>query len=340
MLFFFPTSLVAQTVKNLPAMWETWVWSLGWEDALEKEMATHSSTLAWQIRWTEESGGLKSMGSQRVRHNWVTNTLLTAFLRKKSFSYVDFLILKYIWCICIVFISSFWGNKGQRGVNIHLILFYLNNFILAVLWDLWILVPWPRIEPGPQKWKLWVLTTGPPGNSPHLILNTFIFLNVYNPNDLILEEKVFRKTNNHLKTFESQKKKNVFLYTPSSSPLSVIFFDTKLLERNVSPCCTPCASLILSEILPPAFSSHISTVTAPASHQRPPLGRSSLSCKPSLSFFSLPLCPCDPLPRLFLSLWVPSLPLSCPWSVVIPDHGAPGSLLFTLSLGSPISPTR
>ena len=204
---FFPTSLVAQTVENLPAMWETWVWSLGWEDALEKEMATHVSTLAWEIRWTEESGGLKSMGLQRVRCNWVTNTLLTAFLRKKSFSYVDYLTLKYIWCICIVFISSFWGNKDQRGVNIHLTLFYLNTFILAVLWDLWILVPWPRIEPGPQKWKLWVLTTGPPGNSPHLILNTFIFLNVYNPNDLILEEKVFRKTNNHLKTCESQKKK-------------------------------------------------------------------------------------------------------------------------------------
>ena len=305
-------------------------------------MATHSSTLAWEIRWTEESGGLESMGLQRVRRNWVTNTLLTAFLRKKSFSYVDFLTLKYIWCICIVFISSFWRNKGQRGVNIHLILFYLNNFILAVLWDLWILVPWPRIEPGPQKWKLWVLTTGPPGNSLHLILSMFISLNVYNPNDLILEEKVFRKTNNHLKTFESQKKKkkNVFLYTSSSSPLSVIFFWCKIAREKCLPLRCPLASLILSEILPPTLSSHTSTVTAPASHHRPPLGRSSLSCEPSLSFFSLPPCPCDPPPRLFLSLWVPSPPFSCPWSVVIPDHGAPGSLLFTLSLGSLVSPTH
>ena len=49
--------------KNLPAMRETWVRSLGWEDPLEKEMATHSSTLAWRIPWTEESGGLQSMGS-------------------------------------------------------------------------------------------------------------------------------------------------------------------------------------------------------------------------------------------------------------------------------------
>ena len=61
--------LVAQTAKNLPAMQETWVRSLGWEDPLEKEMATHSSTLAWKIPWTEEPGSLQSMGSQRVRHN-------------------------------------------------------------------------------------------------------------------------------------------------------------------------------------------------------------------------------------------------------------------------------
>ena len=51
-------SLVAQTVKRLPAVWETWVRPLGWEDPLEKEMATHSSTLAWKIPWTEEPGGL------------------------------------------------------------------------------------------------------------------------------------------------------------------------------------------------------------------------------------------------------------------------------------------
>ena len=60
------TSLVAQMVKRLPAMRETWVQSLGREDTLEKEMATHSSTLAWKIPWTEEPGRLQSMGSQRV----------------------------------------------------------------------------------------------------------------------------------------------------------------------------------------------------------------------------------------------------------------------------------
>ena len=56
-------------VKNLPAMQEMQVQSLGWEDPLEEGMATHSSILAWRIPWTEEPGGLQSIGSQRVRHN-------------------------------------------------------------------------------------------------------------------------------------------------------------------------------------------------------------------------------------------------------------------------------
>ena len=63
------TSLVAQMVKHLTAMQETQVRSLGWEDPLEKEMATHSSTLAWKIPWMEDHGRLQSMGSQRVEHD-------------------------------------------------------------------------------------------------------------------------------------------------------------------------------------------------------------------------------------------------------------------------------
>ena len=59
-------------VKNPPAMWETWVRSLGWEDALEKGMATHSSILAWRIPWAEEPGGLQTIGSQRGGHNLET----------------------------------------------------------------------------------------------------------------------------------------------------------------------------------------------------------------------------------------------------------------------------
>ena len=60
---------MAQSVKSLPAIRETWVQSLGWEDSLEKEMATHSSIFAWRIPWTEEPTGLQSIGSQRVRHD-------------------------------------------------------------------------------------------------------------------------------------------------------------------------------------------------------------------------------------------------------------------------------
>ena len=62
-------SQVAQMVKSLPAMLEAWVQSLGQENPLEKEMAMHSSILAWKIPWTEEPGGLQSMGSQRVGHD-------------------------------------------------------------------------------------------------------------------------------------------------------------------------------------------------------------------------------------------------------------------------------
>ena len=66
---------MAKTVKHLSAMWETWVQSLGQEGPLEKEIATHSSTLAWKIPWTEETGQLQSMGLQRVGHDF-TFTLL------------------------------------------------------------------------------------------------------------------------------------------------------------------------------------------------------------------------------------------------------------------------
>ena len=72
----FLASLVTQMVKNLPVMQEIRVQSLDQEDPLEKGMATHSSILAWRISWTEKPGGLQSLGSQRVRHNWTTNTFI------------------------------------------------------------------------------------------------------------------------------------------------------------------------------------------------------------------------------------------------------------------------
>ena len=77
-------SLVAQTVKNLPAMQETQVRSLGWENPLEKGLATHSCILAWRIPRTEKPGGLQSMGSQRVRCDWATNTNATEETKGKE----------------------------------------------------------------------------------------------------------------------------------------------------------------------------------------------------------------------------------------------------------------
>ena len=72
-IYIYRASLVAQRVKHLPAMQETQVRFLGWEDLLEKEIATHSSNLAWKIPWMEKPGRLQSMGTQRVGHDWATS---------------------------------------------------------------------------------------------------------------------------------------------------------------------------------------------------------------------------------------------------------------------------
>ena len=104
-------SLVAQLVKNLPAMQETRVRSWGLEDPLEKEIASHSSILAWKISWTEEPGGLQSMGSQKVGHDWATNiyslTRICAIFVNKSYFYQHFnnhqgLLLFSLWVVNVV----------------------------------------------------------------------------------------------------------------------------------------------------------------------------------------------------------------------------------------------
>ena len=82
----FQTSLVAQMVKRLPTMQETRVQSLCREDLLEKEMATHSSTLAWKIRWMEKPGRLQSIASQRVGHDWATSLSQVGFRFTPHFS--------------------------------------------------------------------------------------------------------------------------------------------------------------------------------------------------------------------------------------------------------------
>ena len=86
------TPIVAQMVKNPPAMWETWVRSLSWEDPLEKGMATHSSILAWRIPWSEKPGGLQFMESQRRGYDWATFTF--TFLSSLSLLILIIFLLK------------------------------------------------------------------------------------------------------------------------------------------------------------------------------------------------------------------------------------------------------
>ena len=85
---------MAQTRKNLPAIQETWVQSLDWEDPLEKGMATHSDILAWEIPRTEEPGGLQSMGSQRTGHYQTTNTC-TMYIYIYKYIYVIICTLRF-----------------------------------------------------------------------------------------------------------------------------------------------------------------------------------------------------------------------------------------------------
>ena len=77
--------------SDLLTMQETWVWYLGWEDPLEKAMATHANILAWKISWTEEPGGLQSMGSQRVGHDWATEHTHTDWAQRPLFLFITFL---------------------------------------------------------------------------------------------------------------------------------------------------------------------------------------------------------------------------------------------------------
>ena len=98
------TSRVAQIVKSLLAVQETWVWYLGREDQLEKKMATHSSTLAWKIPWMEEPGKLQSMGLQRVRHDWPTSLVHSEMvLGLSAFTYSMHVLYKFQYYKQIIF---------------------------------------------------------------------------------------------------------------------------------------------------------------------------------------------------------------------------------------------
>ena len=107
-------SLVAQTVKNQPAMQETWVWSLDREDPLEKGMSTYSSILAWRIPWTEEPGKLQSMGSQRVRHDRVTKHTHVVYYWRRKWQPIPMFLPEKSHGQRILVGYSPWGHKRVR----------------------------------------------------------------------------------------------------------------------------------------------------------------------------------------------------------------------------------
>ena len=155
----FGASLMVQIAKNLLAMQETWVQSLGWEVTLEKGMTTHSSSLAWRIPWTEECGGLQSMGVQRVGHNWETNTFIFYFKEEeqvateslklfylknyhenKKYLYIKLFCILYIfqtmgYCIIITSKSTYkildfslyWASLVSLNFQVYIVLEWLTH---------------------------------------------------------------------------------------------------------------------------------------------------------------------------------------------------------------------
>ena len=148
-------SLVTQMVKNTPAIQETNVWSLGQEDLLEKEMATHSSILAWRIPWPEEPGWLQSMESLRVGHNWAINTA-TALTAANELSFP----LSFCLYLCLSSISipssdtlvwfGFALSFGSSVINLWIFCKHIPCAMgsilmlrLSCLWTLGVLSCWP-----------------------------------------------------------------------------------------------------------------------------------------------------------------------------------------------------
>ena len=132
-------SLVAQRLKRLPAMRETWVRSLGREDPLEKEMATHSSIPAWRIRWTEEPGELQSTGSQRVGHDWATSLSLNKPYWPKNHinnSKVNRVILRFL--KNFVLLMHFFPSliRFNRAICINTKIYKVNINIVIILSDM------------------------------------------------------------------------------------------------------------------------------------------------------------------------------------------------------------
>ena len=125
-LIYFPGGVA---VKNPPATQETWVWSLGQEDPMEKEIATHSSILAWRTPWTEEPVRVQSMGSQRVRHEWARTSLnLVSVAFMLCFLFTLLLVLFLSPTLCFKFCWSFHFPLCSP----------LPRFSNSLVWKIWI----------------------------------------------------------------------------------------------------------------------------------------------------------------------------------------------------------
>ena len=142
-------TLVAQTVKRLSAMQETRVWSLGWKDSLEKEMAAHSSILAWKIPWTAEPGRLPSMGSRRVGHDWVTS------LHFKDSEQIHLNQVTWVGAFTILKISTEVSqtqfNTSQTAYFTHLCIHRTGNNAGNRTGNWWMLDKWRNLGSGPQE---------------------------------------------------------------------------------------------------------------------------------------------------------------------------------------------
>ena len=124
-------SLVAQRIKHLPAMRETQVQSLGWEDPLEKEIAAHSSILAWEIPWTQEPGGLQSTGSQRVGHEHSFMCLLAISMS----SSVQCFFMSFLYFLIVLLLWSFESSLYSLDTNSLFDMCFINIFSCVFLFS-------------------------------------------------------------------------------------------------------------------------------------------------------------------------------------------------------------
>ena len=158
-------------------MWETWVWSLGQGDPLEKEMATHSSILAWRIPWTEEPGGLQSIGRKESDTTEVTEHSFSELLASHRFLLQSKISASFGFLSFFFFFSRLHHTACQMSV------------------------PWPRMEPVPHQWKPWILTTRQPGNSLGFFLRKKrdnLYQRVFKSPPLLCNPNISRSPVSHL----------------------------------------------------------------------------------------------------------------------------------------------